>query len=119
MATQFSTSLSLQSSLALVRQLGRLPAQQIRSKCIATLDSNQLPPTEELPNNSSAALRPFADIPLAGGAVPFLGHYPIMRMHQGVQRLELIRRWFKQLGPIFRVKFPCKILLIFFFNMTV
>ena len=51
---------------------------------------------------------PFTEIPLAGGAIPLLGHYPILRKHQGVQHLELIRRWFDELGPIFRVKLPCK-----------
>lgn len=58
--------------------------------------------------SSSATVRPFSDIPIPGGAVPFFGHLPLMRMYPGVQILEMIRKWFKELGPIFRLKFPCK-----------
>ena len=95
-----------QSPLVSVRGLAAL--QQVQPKRTATeVDSSSLI-TGEMPRLSSAELRPFTEIPLAGGAVPLLGHYPIMRKHQGVQHLELVRRWFDELGPIFRVKVPCK-----------
>ena len=92
---------------ALVRRLWLPPraTQQARPKCTATAVDQPLT-GEEL--QRSGTVRPFSDIPMAGGAVPFLGHYPIIRLHPGVKQLELIRRWFKELGPIFKVKLPCK-----------
>ena len=67
--------------------------------------STLLASTKEL--QTSAAVRPFSDIPMPGGAVPLLGHLPLLRICSGVKVLEMIRQWFEELGPIFRLKFPC------------
>ena len=98
-------------SSALLLARGLSVRQQVQPKCTATAADSNFHITGEMPTRSSSAeiiKRPFTEIPLAGGAVPLLGHYPILRKHQGVQHLELIRRWFDELGPIFRVKLPCK-----------
>ena len=100
-----STVLS-QSRSGLVQVRLGLPTQQAWPKCTTAAVDRNLPLTEEL--HRSGTVRPFSDIPIAGGAVPFLGHWPLLRLHQGVKFLKLTRRCFKELGPIFRMKFPCK-----------
>ena len=71
--------------------------------------------TPSIARSASAALameelqpkpKPYSEVPTPGGAVPLLGHVPLMRRNPGTKRFELFGRLFKELGPIFKFKLP-------------
>lgn len=49
--------------------------------------------------------RTLQDIPSPSGAVPFLGHYLQIRQRQG-NLSELYKKYFDELGPIFKLQLP-------------
>ena len=52
--------------------------------------------------------RPFSEMPTPDGAIPLLGHLPLLRKNSGKKRLELFQSLFKALGPVFKLKLTGK-----------
>ena len=50
--------------------------------------------------------RPFSEVPSPRGAIPLLGHLPLLANKSGKERFELFGRLLKELGPIVRLKLP-------------
>lgn len=57
--------------------------------------------------NEMVELKPVDSIPSPKGAVPFLGHsLLIMKRMQKQNFSEILDQFFKELGPLIRLKFP-------------
>ena len=50
--------------------------------------------------------QPFSEVPSPRGAIPLLGHLPLLVNKSGKERFELFGRLLKELGPIVRLKMP-------------
>lgn len=89
--------------LTITRSTALIPASV---RCAASSASAALAKEEH-----QSTVRPFSEMPMPSGAVPLLGHVPLLRKNTGKKRLDLFQRSFDELGPIFRLKLPGTITL--------
>ena len=56
-------------------------------------------------DNCRAAVKPLSAMPSPDGALPLLGHQPLLRKHS-INLCNLFDHYFGELGPIYRIKLP-------------
>ena len=91
----------------MIRALALFPPRQLTTfRSLAAAPSLRCAASTATPAEEEHQLkaRPFSEMPTPDGAVPLLGHLPLLRRNSGKKRLELFQSLFKSLGPVFKLK---------------